>query len=793
MMTRSRALAALLLTWSVSTAHAQLVGRLVDAIDVTARQNNVDISLIFGCGLRYVSHSPASEGDVLRVHLKPLPDCGDLSGALIGVPPPLNGVSLIRGIEIDQLAAGAIDITLRFDGAKLFVLAPTGDSHGLRIRLLGAELDRARVFIGEPTGPPATYAVNLDSAQQPFEQAALDEATRVTGVSAYSSEILLGDQKWYRLRIGPFATEAAARKNMNLARTRYPKAWLAIGDDAELTSPNGKAVEPSLQPTLPKPAPTLTLQDIDETFSKAKKAFNRKDYDTAIPLLTRLLEQPEFPKRADAQELMGLARERNRQLAHAKAEYEEYLRRYPKGRGVKRVQERLRALELATRPSRNGMGVAAEESAWRVYGGFSQLYRRDQSKFENAALSTNFTSQNALLNDVDVVARRRGERYDLSMRASAGYQKDLLSDGPGDQTRVSIAFVEFGDRELDWSMRAGRQTRNTDGLFGTFDGLAGGYQLRPLLRLNAAFGFPVETSTDSLDTSRKFAGLSANFGTFADAWDISLYALEQRLEGNVDRRIIGTEIQYFRPGRTLVLLAEHDIEFQELNHALLLATLELPGRFTLGANLDHRKSPSLSLRNALIGQPVTEFDDLFSLFTMNEIAQLALDRSADADVYSLSLSRPFGEHWQWSLDFSRYVAGGTPASGGVEAVPDAGADTTIALRGIASSIFGGNDLSMIELVTQSSPTVETRSVGLSTRFPLWGAWRLGPRARVDEREFATDGSTQRLYVPSLRLDWLSKRVLFELETGAEIGQRELGAAQEDTTRYYLSVGYRMNF
>jgi hypothetical protein len=126
-------------------------------------------------------------------------------------------------------------------------------------------------------------------------------------------------------------------------------------------------------------------------------------------------------------------------------------------------------------------------------------------------------------------------------------------------------------------------------------------------------------------------------------------------------------------------------------------------------------------------------------------------------------------------------------------VPDLGADTTVALRGVASSLFGGNDYSIIELLTQSSSTVETRSVGLSTRFPLWGAWRLGPRVRVDERDFATDGSHQRLYVPSLRLDWQSRHVIFELETGAEIGKRELEAAREDTTRYYLSAGYRMNF
>lgn len=32
--------------------------------------------------------------------------------------------------------------------------------------------------------------------------------------------------------------------------------------------------------------------------------------------------------------MLGLARERNGQLAHAKAEYEEYLREYPNGEGA---------------------------------------------------------------------------------------------------------------------------------------------------------------------------------------------------------------------------------------------------------------------------------------------------------------------------------------------------------------------------------------------------------------------------------------------------------------------------
>ncbi len=112
---------------------------------------------------------------------------------------------------------------------------------------------------------------------------------------------------------------------------------------------------------------------------------------------------------------------------------------------------------------------------------------------------------------------------------------------------------------------------------------------------------------------------------------------------------------------------------------------------------------------------------------------------------------------------------------------------------MVSGLFGGNNLSFIELRQQQSPSVDTRSLGLSTRFPLWGSWRIGPRVRVDERDFITDGSRQILYVPTLRIDWQGARMLFELETGAELGRRTLGASREDTTRYYLSVGYRMNF
>jgi hypothetical protein len=92
----------------------------------------------------------------------------------------------------------------------------------------------------------------------------------------------------------------------------------------------------------------MTPDEIKRTLAQAKDAFRHKDYATAIPLLTQLTQQPEFPQRADAQEMLALARERSGQVAHAKAEYEDYLQRYPAGDGATRVRKRLQALAWAT-------------------------------------------------------------------------------------------------------------------------------------------------------------------------------------------------------------------------------------------------------------------------------------------------------------------------------------------------------------------------------------------------------------------------------------------------------------
>jgi len=252
-------------------------------------------------------------------------------------------------------------------------------------------------------------------------------------------------------------------------------------------------------------------------------------------------------------------------------------------------------------------------------------------------------------------------------------------------------------------------------------------------------------------------------------------------------------VRFFRPGLTFVGLVDYDVHYQGLNNVLLLGTAALPAGWTMSINLDHRTSPSLASHNALIGQSVTSFDQLFGLYTPAQIEQLARDRTAQSDVYTLSLSRPFGEHWQWSMDVTGASLGATPASGDVPATPASGTDLIVSTQALGYGLFGRGDVSSFGLQVQDGDATSVLSLGLNTQFPLGAAWRIGPRLRVDQREFHTDGSEQLLYAPGLRTELRGKHMSLEFEGGAEFGERSLDDADESTTRYYLSLGYRYDF
>jgi hypothetical protein len=776
---------------ALSAALAQPGGRLIDAADLTEADTHVDVVIQFSCPVRYLSHLPASQGEAVDVRLALTPECqGVVSfGTGESLPPPA-GQRVLRAIELTPLLANEVDLKLSWGVRENFLVAPTADLRGLRVRVVrdGRGEDRSRVLITEPEGTLASgYAINLESSLEPIASSATQSVRQDLGQEAYISTATLDGVQWYRLRIGPFATRAEADRQLLRAQQKYPRAWLAIGDEILHEDDVITATTADDAPSVSGQAPPTGL------LATGESQLRKRQYDAAIASFTRYLADATGETRARAREMLGLAQERSGRLALAKAEYEAYLREFRSGRGADRIRRRLAALRTASGTPRTGEGSDIDqELAWRYFGGLSQYYRFDDNVRTIGPLEAQFSSQSALFTDADFVARKRGEAFDSLIRFNGGYVKDMLDKGPGDRVRVSSAYGEIGDAERGWLARFGRQSRSGEGILGTFDGALGSYRWLPHLTTTVAAGFPVESTRAGFNTDRLFQAVSAGFGLFG-AWEPSLYVINQTYSGETDRQAVGAEVRYFRPGRTLVGFLDYDVHFAELNNAIVVGTLQLPANWTMTLDLERRKSPLLMTRNALIGQPVRTLDELLGLFTSEEIRQLAIDRTAPSDVASLSFSRPLGQRFQVSLFATSTDIGATVPSGGAEGIPDPGGDLSVSAQILGMSLFQSGDINILAIRYQTNDFAKTSSIGLSTRLPLFGAWRIGPQLRLDRRENVADQSVQTVIAPTLRVGYLWNKVNVELEAGTEWTDRTGLPTNDKTRRTFFSLGYRWNF
>ncbi len=782
-------------------------GRFVDVIEVEDHDDQADIVVQFTCSLRYITHQPASEAKELRIQLQPLGDCQFVPGAQVmgELPPVSGGAHIVDAARVESDVPGQVTLVLDFRKTEHYVLAQGVDPRGLRLRLIDRARGRGKVMLYEQTGPASTYAVNLESQPKDFTPDAVQLARDRLKAPVFVSQAVVDEETWYRLRAGPYDKRSDADRALNMALTDYPRAWLAIGDEVtSVTGNGGGEVLPPVEPIGADAA--LEPAELAKRVADARAAMTARNYTLAITALTRLQRQPEFPQRAAMQELLGLARERSGQLAHAKAEYEEYLRRYPAGEAAERITRRLITLRAASTAARTGTGGGeAQSGGWSVNGGFAQMYRYDGTSVRNTAApgttvvpnDSQTQQQNSLYNDFDVLARRRGERFDMTARVSAGYAKNFAANSAtsaNDSTRrISVASFEFADRKWGLLGRVGRQSQNSGGVLGTFDGIFASWQMLPSLGLNVAAGYPVEQTNGGIERQRSFWAVAIPYARPGSHWDASIFFAQQRFDGLTDRRGTGFEARLLLPRSSLTVLYDYDVYFKSLNAAALLGTIQLPDRWSLSLDAEKRNAPVISLRNALIGQNATSIPDLQTVFTDDEILQAARDRTSLSSNYSLTATRPLGLRYQFSATVDAAKIAATPASVGVPAQPGTGMTLAYQAQIYGSNLWRNGDFSVLSLAYADTETGKIASVAATTRVPVGGNWRLGPRLTIDRRQLASDDSTELSFLPSVLLDYQHGRRLLQFEAGGQLGKRDSALQTQNSKRYYVSLAYRIGF
>jgi len=782
-----------------------------------------EVSLQFRCNVQYVDHDPSGESDVLRIRLETTTVCA-------GAPPTVAlsreqhrpvaaDDALLDSIEYDGQTSGGEYLRLNFVEDVRFDVVQDNRSNWITIRVFStqekpaaaaaAPADAGRRMVRRAAEPGPRYVINLESRERPPATADFPAVALPDDKKLFVSEATIDGTKWYRIRVGYYASAEEAARELRVLRDQYPGAWIAridtaVADVADIRPTAATAVADVATATSPPagsiPVSAAEMDEVASLMADARRAMTAGELSRAVQIYTKVLQLPSNKYQPEAQEFLALARERNGQIAHAKAEYQRYLDEYPDEEGVDRVRQRLAALlatgrsavaSASTTGSPDAPRRAARNTPWSVRTFLSQYYRRDVNQVND---QEEIVNQSSLYTDVSIDARRRGERFDLSTRITAGYRNDLMGDtgrsSSGNDFRLSYAYADLADSRTGLRGRLGRQTRNTGGVLGRFDGVNLTYTLNRRLRFEAVTGEPVYSTSSETNDSRYFYGVSSTFAPFSEALDIGVFFLEQDIEGLTDRQAIGAEVRYFGAEQSLWGVVNYDTEFAELGSVFLQGSMRLPANFTVTGLIDSRRSPFLSLGNAMVGQQVQNFEDLRVLFTEDELRRFALDRSPEVTTYSMGMSRPFTPKLQVNLNASLSFIGATPESAGVFATQESEYSYYSADL-VASSLITEGDVGILGLRYAVSDTTDVYSVNMDMRFPVGRTWRINPRLRVDYREINTDQSTQWIYSPGIRVQYRPfRRVRLELEAGKQFSQRDMELTDLDRESYFINLGYQ---
>lgn len=794
------------------------------------------LTINFNIRVQLLSFFPSTGGREVHIRVRPL-DASAASSLRESLRTPAS-VPALRSIEYEGDNPSGPVLSLYFTRDTQFHVEAGREAQSLVVRL-GEAAASGSCAPGPSTSaqnasasgvsiPAGLYVVNVFSRPQALGELTPAQKGKLSGHVLYETMFERDSQQWHRLREGFFSTREEAEAERARLAADFPEAFVvkvsaderAQGVASRIDDGGTAAPTDAQQPVASEADAAATAQLITE----AEIAIRDGNNDRAVQLLTNALQKPENSGTPRAQELLGLTRERKGQGTQARAEYQEYLRRYPAGEAADRVRQRLAALDTGTGTPQQLREATRRDSAtawtWGVRGSFSQFYFRDQSrtKFIDAsrpevgAEIDNSVNLNQLLTSGDLTVSGGNDQRQIEMRAAGSYTWNLRKGGQDIDTLTAL-YAGYVDSTANVSARLGRQTRNSSGVLGRFDGLLLGWQAQPRLRFNAVAGFPVLTSRQThVLKDRRFYGASVDIGGKRSPLQTTIYWFDQRAKGGfVDRQAVGIEGRILLPRFNAFTIVDYDVKYKKLNLGLVTLNYAFPDTSNLSVTADYRQSPLLTTSNALIGQiysatlqPVTSLVGLRPFFTDREIYNLADNRTLVTKSLTVSYSRPLHRKLQGNIDVTVTNTGGTPttpASAGTEtimALPPSGTEYYYGAQLVGSGMFWSNDIYILS--GRYSDTQRSRSwtADFNARVPVTPKLRINPRVRYGSRTDKIIDSSFRQFQPTLRVNWYPvRRSEVEIEIGGNLSrQRDVFAGSAITTResgIVFTAGYRIDF
>jgi len=532
---------------------------------------------------------------------------------------------------------------------------------------------------------------------------------------------------------------------------------------------------------------------------QAETALTDGNYKQAISTLTKLLNKGSLEHRPFAIEYLGVAREKNRQLAFAKQYYQQFLSEYPDSEHSGRVKARLDALigiqTISNQKKLKAGSGKSSRSTNYTRGSISADYRRSELVDDNGDQRTTISLASVYF---DVQGHYQLQDSSIKIQFSGGHYEDFRDEDSyldASNDRLRYATVGWESNDKTYSADIGRMRSRGKGIFGRFDGLVLGYGVTDKQKLNFTMGYPVASTKElSVDPERVFVGLSYDWQDLFEDFDISLFALNQTIDDLTDRQAVGGEFKYSNQGVSIFGLIDYDLYFSELNALMFSGSYVGDNSMRYNWAINQRKSPYISTRNALVGQASDSIEELQeTFFTDDEIFDSAVDRTLESTTATFQVSKPLNETFDLSSSITWMDISGAPESGGVAEIVDTDGQIYFNIYLGAKQLYSDNDSSQIGIRVSNLATSDVWSIFANSQYKLSQAWKIKAKLRYDDR-LTDNGSEQQNISPGIRLQYQDKSHYFYTEAGAIFYTNQSALFDEISTDiYYLYLGYRYYF
>lgn len=686
---------------------------------------------------------------------------------------------------------------------------------------------------GASTPPPERYIVLIQTtAGQPLETPPVPRSFQ--DYTVFVETRVVGGRTVSELNLGYFGSRAEAERARELLASRFPQAVVV---DLNKPRPAGTLPAPQPEPVATAAAPGLPAvpsspqEELDargaELLASAREAEARGDIAAALLPLGRLLDMPLTTSTREAQAMAALLRARSGDVARARTEMALFLERYPSGADADRVRAALAALST---PAPRARARAPIEPSTTLAGSLSQFYYGGQSKvrtqeFQDSPISglpelvsegsVSGTDQKQSVTSVDLNWRHRDAERDMRFVFRDSYTADLL-DSERSRNRLSALYFDHRSTALGTQLRVGRQSGTGAGVLGRFDGVQGGVRVVPGWRVNGVAGVPADKL---LDSRRRFYGSSLDAEAITPELSGSLYVIQQTIDGEVDRRALGSELRYFSGGVSAFGTLDYDQVLKDINIAMLQGTWQTADNTVFNLLLDRRATPMLSLGNALFFQtaspPARSIRELIERgATVGDLRQQVQSLNSYTTQGVLGVSTPLSPRWQVGGDMRSTQIGEIAPVPGL--LPYGQKPTRVLSLGaqlIGTNLHSARDTHVLGLswlkgstqtVAVADPVDPANSTFRDSTYTavllnyhhsslIQEALTLEPSIRF-YRQTDNAGLTTTRWTPGLRLSLrLARELSAESELTSETSKTRSPARQESSTRVYYYLGARYDF